>query len=572
MSNQTDNKKKLSFGKIFLWIIVAFIALWILSDGELFEEPSGSNQPATQQTTLAPAASDRKAYLGISAQETEGNVGIYVTSVVAQGPAEQAGVQVGDIITAIGTQSTSDATGLKLAMSMYAPWDTVDVSVIRGSQQLTLRVTLAEMVEEATQPQTQETEAATRPPEKETQPPQTQSTTPPQNSVQVKDPNSSLPKELRKHILVGNRDRGISATFTGDVLITVIFVNDPTSKWTKDKIASTKKGDAVMTAEILKEAKSYGAKLNITMDYRQATVNVTEEADANVWAEKIFASAGLGSKATASATLERTKGVKEAPILFYVNATDRSHAWPNNGSDTEYAVIWNCGSDTVTYRHELFHLFGAADYYMPKAVMECAERYFPNSTMLTDVKPKTDDLTAYLIGWTDKPSKTAMQFLRDTAYVTQEMVSQEYEKNTYTGYVENWERDGDYITGYLDFGILEGKGKIVQANGSWYEGEFEYGELIRGRCKIIYEDGSWYEGDFAKGVCDGQGTMVWADGTNYTGQWKNNQYHGKGKLIYADGSWYEGEFAKGTFNGQGTYVWSDGNSLSGKWKDGEHIG
>ena len=405
-----------------------------------------------------------------------------------------------------------------------------------------------------------------------------------------------MPPELLDHVLIGSRDKGISATLTGNVLITVIFVNDPTSTWTAEKMASTKAGDAAMTAEVLAEAAGYGVDLNITVEYRQATVGTTEDIDRTAWSEQIMASAGLGSVATASAELERSRGVKEAPILFYLNTTDRAYALPNDGQTTEYAIIWNCGSDTITYRHELYHLFGAADYYFPKAVEESALRYYPNSTMLTGENAVTDNLTAYLIGWKDTLTNDALAFLQETAHLTAEYVEQEHAKEIYTGYVENWERNGYVITGYLDMGVLEGQGKVVEPNGNWKEGLFEYGIFVRGRCKILYENGILYEGEIDQGAYNGQGTIVWAGGDTYTGQWKDGQYHGNGKITYANGGWsegvfengtlangrckaiyedgtrYEGDMVNGAFDGQGTIVWANGDSYTGGFLNGKRHG
>ncbi len=502
MSKIKNRKKKGSFGKVLLWILVAVIALQVLSEGEFLEDLFESFQPSEQSDPASPGQTVGKASFGVAGQDADNNAGALVTVVTSGGPAEQAGIQVGDIITALNGYAVCNGADFMHALDRCEPGQTVEVSLIRDGTEKTVSVTLAEAVEDPTQPPAGDQD---------------------QSGEQNKHPY--LPAELREHVLIDGRDSGISATLTGDVLITVIFVNDPTSTWTAEKISATKAGDTAMTAEILSEAAAFGTKLNITIDYRQGTATTTEEVDARAWAEQIVASAGLGQLSTASAELERTKGVKEAPILFYVNATERSYALPDTNGDTEYAIIWNCGSDTVTYRHELYHLFGAADFYMPKAITECANRHWPNSTMLTADNAVTDELTAYLIGWTEAPTQGALTFLRETAHVTEEDVSQEYERNTHTGYVENWETDGGYVTGYLDFGILEGQGKVV------------------------HSDGSRYDGDFKQNALDGQGTFVWADGSRYTGQWSNNQCHG-----------------------YGTYTWPDGNSVSGTWENGTYIG
>ena len=603
----TKSGKKLSFWKILLWIVGIFVALQIVSEGEFGQDlfgQTGGYTDATESTQIV-----YKTYIGISGRGTEDNTGIVVDSVVTNGPAEKAGIQPGDIITALGSHGIGNSVDFKVALIRYDPWETVEVSLIREGVAMTLSVTLGEVAEvvtvpqeEATQPQ--EPQGGTTPPQNVTTPPQNV-TTPPQGSTgnqgntgstEVHDRFPSMPPELLDHVLIGSRDKGISATLTGNVLITVIFVNDPTSTWTAEKMASTKAGDAAMTAEVLAEAAGYGVDLNITVEYRQATVGTTEDIDRTAWSEQIMASAGLGSVATASAELERSRGVKEAPILFYLNTTDRAYALPNDGQTTEYAIIWNCGSDTITYRHELYHLFGAADYYFPKAVEESALRYYPNSTMLTGENAVTDNLTAYLIGWKDTLTNDALAFLQETAHLTAEYVEQEHAKEIYTGYVENWERNGYVITGYLDMGVLEGQGKVVEPNGNWKEGLFEYGIFVRGRCKILYENGILYEGEIDQRAYNGQGTIVWAGGDTYTGQWKDGQYHGNGKITYANGGWsegvfengtlangrckaiyedgtrYEGDMVNGAFDGQGTIVWANGDSYTGGFLNGKRHG
>lgn len=615
MSNDTSSKKKWSIGKILLWILGIVVALQVISGGEFLEDVFESPSADDQSNPTSPTEIVYKAFIGLSGQDTADNTGVLITSVVAGSPAEKAGIQVGDIITAMNSRTISNSTDFKSAMALLDPQETVEVSLIRGGVSTILSVTIEEKAEVVTQPQ----EETPPPQETQNQATQPQNTTPPQSSTDVQTRYPSLPVELYDHVLLGTRKSGISSSLTGNVLITVIFVNDPTSTWTSDKIASTKASDNAMTAEILSEAASYGANLNITIEYRQATVTTTEEVDSKAWAEQIIANAGLGNIATASAELERTKGVQEAPILFYLNATERSYAMPSTGDYTEYAIIWNCGSDTVTYRHELYHLFGAPDFYMPQAVKEGAQRHFPNSTMLTEENAMTDELTAYFIGWTDTLTDKALTFLRETAHITPEDVAGEYEKETHTGYVENWEKYGEYITGYLDFGILEGPGKIVYKDGSWYEGNFVYGSyhgqgklvnadgswydgvfennnFVRGKCRIVYQDGGWYEGNMDRGAFNGQGTMVWPNGDTYTGQWKDSQYHGSGKLTCADGGWnegvfensafisgqckiiyqdgsrYEGAMDQGTLNGQGTMIWASGDTYTGQWKNGQYHG
>jgi S1-C subfamily serine protease len=70
--------------------------------------------------------------------------GAYVTAVVPGSPAANAGVQVNDVITAIdGTNLDSDSA-LAQILNQHKPGDTVTLTVQRGSQTLTVKVTLGE--------------------------------------------------------------------------------------------------------------------------------------------------------------------------------------------------------------------------------------------------------------------------------------------------------------------------------------------------------------------------------------------------------------------------------------------
>jgi hypothetical protein len=62
--------------------------------------------------------------------------------------------------------------------------------------------------------------------------------------------------------------------------------------------------------------------------------------------------------------------------------------------------------------HELYHLYGAIDYYDydGEGVAKAASKYFPKSVMAC-AGNSIDDLTAYILGWTDTLSKKANKFL-----------------------------------------------------------------------------------------------------------------------------------------------------------------
>jgi S1-C subfamily serine protease len=71
--------------------------------------------------------------------------GALIESLVSNGPAIQAGLQVGDVIVQVGNQAVNDTASLGDALATYNPGQTVPVTVYRGSQQLTVNVKLGEL-------------------------------------------------------------------------------------------------------------------------------------------------------------------------------------------------------------------------------------------------------------------------------------------------------------------------------------------------------------------------------------------------------------------------------------------
>jgi len=63
-------------------------------------------------------------------------------SVVAGGPAAQAGLQAGDVITAVDGTALDATHPLDMVMSQHAPGDTVTLDVLRGGQTIQVQVTL----------------------------------------------------------------------------------------------------------------------------------------------------------------------------------------------------------------------------------------------------------------------------------------------------------------------------------------------------------------------------------------------------------------------------------------------
>src|SRR6266404_728057 len=60
-----------------------------------------------------------------------------------------------------------------------------------------------------------------------------------------------------------------------------------------------------------------------------------------------------------------------------------------------------------------------------------------------------------------------------------------------------------------------------------------------------------------------QGTLTFANGNKYVGEFKDSKYNGQGTLTFANGEEYVGESKDDKSNGQGTYTFADGKIYVG---------
>jgi putative serine protease PepD len=111
-----------------------------------FAIPSNTAQRIAQE--LIEDGSASRAYLGVRAQTEGGDgrtavgTGASVVSVESGGAAEEAGLQAGDVVTAVDDRPVTSSTELTAAVRSHAPGDTVTLTVRRGDDTRTVEVTL----------------------------------------------------------------------------------------------------------------------------------------------------------------------------------------------------------------------------------------------------------------------------------------------------------------------------------------------------------------------------------------------------------------------------------------------
>lgn len=148
----------------------------------------------------------------------------------------------------------------------------------------------------------------------------------------------------------------------------------------------------------------------------------------------------------------------------------------------------------------------------------------------------------------------------------------------FTGFV----KDGQPVSGTVKYADgISGKlvkepdsanGTITYSTGDVYEGEIK-GILRDGTGKITYKaDGSVYSGDFKEDKLTGNATYTVPGGITYTGEVLDGKKHGLGKCVFADGSYYYGEWENNMRNGVGEEHYSDGSVYYGSFVDDKRSG
>ncbi len=78
--------------------------------------------------------------------------GALIQYVEPQSPADQAGIQVGDLITAVGDQEVDAANPLDEVLQRFKPGDRVEITLLREGEERTVRATLGARPDDPSKP------------------------------------------------------------------------------------------------------------------------------------------------------------------------------------------------------------------------------------------------------------------------------------------------------------------------------------------------------------------------------------------------------------------------------------
>jgi tetrahydromethanopterin S-methyltransferase subunit F len=111
----------------------------------------------------------------------------------------------------------------------------------------------------------------------------------------------------------------------------------------------------------------------------------------------------------------------------------------------------------------------------------------------------------------------------------------------------------------------------IYENGTEFYGEFAGNVPTDGRGTMIFANGDRYDGEYQDGRRNGCGTFTFDNGRQYVGQFENDLFEGLGIWTLETGDRYVGEFYANKCHGEGTFQFTDGSSETGTWHNGSLV-
>ncbi len=376
-----------------------------------------------------------------------------------------------------------------------------------------------------------------------------------------------------EHFLTRAMNKGNCRKLIGNMVFFLTYVSDSEYTWSEEEIrkasqiciASLKK----MKAEAKKDQVSLGCYVHeqkVSIRCRLSVKNNDE------WRREIARNLGASDMESLHAALQKKFGMQTIVYVFMTGKAGRAYALPvYTTSNYSEGVVLFKNFDSIL--HEVFHLFGAADYYYPERLAQMAKRYFPDSVMLVSGGRDIDDVTRYLIGWHSQPTQKALDFLKESSVISAQEADESLKKQWETSSEKQKVRFGkSSYEGEMKDGLMHGHGTLSYDDGTRYEGEFRDGTM-HGAGTMTYPSGTRYVGGFRNGTFDGIGTMMYSDGHLYVGHFRNGTFDGMGRMTFPDGKVYEGEYKEGAMHGQGTFKDKNGKVLmKGRFEKNRFIG
>ena len=120
-------------------------------------------------------------------------------------------------------------------------------------------------------------------------------------------------------------------------------------------------------------------------------------------------------------------------------------------------------------------------------------------------------------------------------------------------------------------GERDGFGTMVFASGNVYSGQWKAG-LKDGDGTESFATGNKYVGQFKANKMEGRGVYSYATGDRYDGEWKAGRKEGRGVFSFASGNRYDGEYQADKRHGRSTFHVADGRAEVDRWEAGSEVG
>jgi len=220
------------------------------------------------------------------------------------------------------------------------------------------------------------------------------------------------------------RNEGLSKKLRGKVVLVNLLADNYHGVWQDYDVSRFSTFMDRIVERLRCDASDSGVRLNLsTISYKIRLSAQITQADTMQYTQEIVQAFGCSDMPSLYARLRSEHGADEIAVIVVPNFFSRSFAMANNtlipDNMPELATVYQTHDFEGAYTHETLHLFGAIDFYVLDEIRRAADYYLPNSIMYrgqrTDV---IDDLTKYLIGWTDRLSSNARAFLDATKHLT----------------------------------------------------------------------------------------------------------------------------------------------------------
>lgn len=144
-------------------------------------------------------------------------------------------------------------------------------------------------------------------------------------------------------------------------------------------------------------------------------------------------------------------------------------------------------------------------------------------------------------------------------------------------------QNGDKYYGALENDLPNGHGILKKKTFQQeYEGDWVNGELHQGIVRMYPNTVNMrtYQGGLIQNMDvfemngsvllypHGEGTMEYANGNRYVGNWEQMHPSGQGTMTFSNGDVYTGNFLGGEQHGTGTMRYADGTEWTGRWEHG----